>query len=101
MLLRHVMMWIVKGAIGKGTHILSDSQAVIKVLDNCKINLKLVWDCHQSLMVLAECNNVQLLWMLGHKGTEGDENADQLARRGLLYKLIGPKSTCSISDKSC
>jgi hypothetical protein len=47
---------------------LSDSQAAIKVLDNCKITSKLVWDCHQSLMILAEHSSVQLLCVLGHKG---------------------------------
>jgi hypothetical protein len=32
----------------------SNQQAAIKALDSFQINLKLVWDCHQSLMKLAE-----------------------------------------------
>jgi ribonuclease HI len=28
-------------------------------------------------MLLAECNSVQLLWVLGHKGIEGNGIADE------------------------
>ena len=52
---------------GRNICILSDSQADIKVLNNFQINSKLVWDCHQSLMRLAEHNRVQLIWVPGHK----------------------------------
>jgi hypothetical protein len=31
-----------------------NSQAAIKVLDSFEINSKLIWDCHQSLVKLAE-----------------------------------------------
>jgi len=31
-----------------------NSLATIKVLDSFQINFKLVWDCHQSLVKLAE-----------------------------------------------
>jgi hypothetical protein len=62
----------IKGATGKGTFIFlltGCSQSV----DNCEINSELVWDFHQSLLILAECNNVQLLWVPGHtsKGIKG------------------------------
>jgi hypothetical protein len=33
-------------------YILSGSRAAIEALDNCQINSKLVWDCHQSLAKL-------------------------------------------------
>jgi hypothetical protein len=65
-----------KGYKGRNIYILSDSQAAIKAL-NVKINSKLVWDCHQSLVRLAEHNRIQLLWVPGHIGIEV---ADQLAR---------------------
>jgi ribonuclease HI len=99
MQLRHIVLKIFKGAIGKGILIISDSRAAIKVLDNCKINAKLVWDCHQTLMILAECNNVQLLWVLGHEGNESNEIADQLAKRGLLHPFIGPELNCGTSNR--
>jgi hypothetical protein len=39
-------------------------------------------------MILAECNNVQLLWVPEQKRIEGNETADQLARKGSLYPLV-------------
>jgi hypothetical protein len=44
--------------------------------------------------MLAEHNNVQLLWVLGHKRTDGNESADHLARRCSLHPLIAPEPTC-------
>jgi hypothetical protein len=52
-------------------------------------------------MILAECNNVQLLWVQGHKWIEGNETANQLANRGSLHPLAGPESACGISDNTC
>jgi ribonuclease HI len=69
-----------KGYKGRNIYILSDSQAAIKALNNFQINSKLVWDCHQSLMRLAEHNRVQLIWVPGHMGIDRNEMADQLAR---------------------
>ena len=60
-------------------YILSYSQAAIKALDSFQLNSKLVWDCHQSLVKLAEHNKIQLVWMLEHMGIDGNEIADQLA----------------------
>jgi hypothetical protein len=39
-------------------YILSDIQAAIKNLDSFHINSILVWDCHQSLVKLAEHNRI-------------------------------------------
>jgi hypothetical protein len=50
-----------KGYRSKNTYTLSDNQVAIKALDNCQINFKLVWDCHQSLLKLAEHYGVQLI----------------------------------------
>jgi ribonuclease HI len=49
-------------------------------------------------MLRAECNNVQLLKVLGHKDNESNGTADQLARRGPLLQLIGPEPACGISE---
>jgi len=39
-----------------------------------------VWYCHQSIAKLAEHNRIELGWMPGHVGIDGNEIADQLAR---------------------
>ena len=38
----------------RNIHILSDNQAAIMTLHNLQTNSKLVWDCHQFLVELAE-----------------------------------------------
>ena len=45
-----------KGYKGRHIYIMSNSQALIKVLNNLHINSKLVWDFHQSLVKQAEHN---------------------------------------------
>jgi hypothetical protein len=52
---------IKRGYHNRNIYILLYSQAAIKTLDNCKFYLKLVWDCHQTLMILAERNRVHLM----------------------------------------
>jgi hypothetical protein len=54
---------IEKGYTGRNIYILSDSQVAINALDSFQINSKLVWDCHQSLVKLAEHNRIQLVWV--------------------------------------
>jgi ribonuclease HI len=71
--------------------ILSDNQVAIKARCNEWVTLKLVWDCHQSLMKVTKFKRVQLMWELSHEGTEGNEMADQLAKLGSECLFIGPE----------
>ena len=70
-------------------YILSDSQTAIKARNNFQTDSTPVWDCHQSLLKLAEHNRVQLVWVLGDIGIAGNAVADQLAREGSSHPLIG------------
>jgi hypothetical protein len=67
------------------------------VLDKHQINSKLVWDCYQTLIELANHNRVQLVWVLGHEGVAGNETGDQLAKIGSEQLFIGPEPACAIS----
>jgi len=49
--------------------ILSDSYDELKALDSFQINSKLVWSYLQSLITLAELNQIQMIWMPEHKET--------------------------------
>jgi ribonuclease HI len=80
---------IVRNYRNRKIYILSDSTAAIKALDIYQINSKLVWDCHQSLIQLAEHNRVQLIWVPGHECIEGNEVANQLAKLGSESPFIG------------
>jgi ribonuclease HI len=48
---------------------------------------------------LAEYNRVQLVWVLGDIGMDGNEVGDQLARAGSSHPLIGPGPTLGIPAK--
>ena len=77
--------------IGRKLYSLSDSQAAIKTLDSFQIKSKLVQDCQQSLVKLAEHNRIQFVWVPGHMRIDRNETADQLTRQGSSYLLIGPQ----------
>jgi ribonuclease HI len=51
----------------------------IKALNNFQIYSKFVWDCLQSMVKLADHNRMQLVWMPGHMGIDGNTTADQAA----------------------
>ena len=84
-----------KGYKVKKIYILSHSQADIKALDSFQMNSKWVWDCHQSLVQLAEHNRIQLVWVPGHMGIDGNK----IARQGSSHLLIGPEPALGIAAK--
>ena len=77
-----VMENIEKGCTGWNIYILSDSQAALESLDSLQINFKLVWDCHQYLLKLAEHNRIQLVWVPRHMAINENEITDELTRQG-------------------
>jgi hypothetical protein len=56
-----IMENIEKGYTGRNIYILSGGQAAITTLESFQINSKLVWDCHQSMVKVAEHNWIQLV----------------------------------------
>lgn len=77
-------------------YIHSDSQAALSALSSDVITSKLVENCRQILNTLAVKNKVILRWVPGHAGIEGNEKADELARRGAKETLCGPEPFCGI-----
>jgi hypothetical protein len=88
-----------KGYKWRYIFILPDSQAAIKALHNFQINSELFWDCHQSLVKLAEYITIQLICMLGHVGNDVNDISDQLDRDSSSHLLIGLEPAIGISAK--
>jgi hypothetical protein len=54
---------------------------------------------HQSLVKMPKHNRIQMFWMPGHMGNDGNETTDKLARQGSSHPLIGPEHALGISAK--
>lgn len=82
-------------AIGSGMrdrnlHIHSDSQAAIKALSSYRINSETVRKCVEAI---KEANEIYLIrttviWVPAHRGIEGNERADALAKSGTLRTVV-------------
>jgi Ribonuclease HI len=86
-----------RGYTSRNIYTVSNSQAAIKALDSFQIDSKLVWDCDQSLVKLVEHNRIQLVWVPGHMGTDGNETADELAKESSSHPLKDPEPVLGIS----
>lgn len=71
--------------------ICSDSKAALNALKSNVYTSKLVWECTMLLQQLSCRNKVNLYWVPGHCGIEGNEKADQLAKIGSSTQFIGPE----------
>lgn len=89
-----------RGYTGKNILICSDSQASIKALNSWVIKSKLVWECLENLKNLSVSNKVTLKWVPGHKGIEGNEKADALAREGSATSFTGPEPATGTTKSS-
>jgi len=83
--------------------IFSDSQAALKALSGSKVTSRLVVECQDALLVLENHNEVTLMWVPGHQGILGNEEADKLARQRSAAPLLSTEPalgtpTCLASE---
>ena len=89
-ILQAVEMLLDGGHRGKIINIYSDSQACLLSINNVKVTSKLIRDCVSKLNELGVINEVILSWIPGHVGMEGNEKADELARKASAVNFVGP-----------
>ena len=89
-----------KGYSGKRILICSDSQAALNAIQKYEIRSRTVWECIQNLLTLARRNSIELEWVRGHAGIEGNEAADRLARAGSETHIIGPEPVLGITKNN-
>lgn len=54
----------------------------------------MVWEYLQKFNELGRSNQVVTLWVPGHIGMEMNENAVDLARKGISTPFVGPEPSC-------
>ncbi|KAJ3646564.1 hypothetical protein Zmor_024148 [Zophobas morio] len=54
-------------------------EKTLLALNSC-IRSGLVWECRQTLRYVTQRNGIELCWIKGHSGNEGNERADETAK---------------------
>ncbi|KAJ8912799.1 hypothetical protein NQ315_002557 [Exocentrus adspersus] len=80
-----------RGYSNQHIQICTDSQAAFHALKSQRITSQVVLECTNSLAALGQRNKVRLVWVPGHSGVAGNEEADVLARKGSSDTLTGPE----------
>ncbi len=85
---------------GKRVSICSDSRSALGALKAHKVRSKLAGECQMALNEVGQRNSVRILWVPGHMGIQGNEEADQLAKEGSSVRLVGPEPAIGLATST-
>jgi len=88
-------------ACGKNVTVCSDSEALIRALVSPVVTSRLMKELRETLNRAGLKNQVRLVWVPGHSGVEGNEKADELARKGSAALSCGPEPIIPIPHSAC
>lgn len=94
--------YVMVGARNKRITILSDSQAALQALAKSTFDSVSVGNCIKILEKVTVHNKIQIRWVPGHSGINGNEVADRLANEGSTkdtIDLVSPESPATF-DKA-
>ena len=84
------------GIQGRDITIYSDSQSSLLSLKGSLIKTRSTLHARLALEALSSENSVKLQWIPAHRGIDGNEKADQLAKSGSNSLYIGPQPSYPI-----
>ncbi|KAJ8963740.1 hypothetical protein NQ317_002535 [Molorchus minor] len=64
-----------------------------------KVSTFALTECGEALEELARYKEVELVWVLGHYGIQGNEKADEVARHGSREQCHGPEPYLGITRR--
>jgi hypothetical protein len=99
-IIQYVCVNIRRAYKNKWILIFCDSQAALNALSSPKVTSALVAERLDAPSALASLNEVTLVWVSGHRGILGNEEADKLARQASSMPLLGPKPAVGIPSCS-
>ncbi len=90
-----------KELVKKQTTIYSDSQATMTVLAASRIKPLFIVDGIEKLISLSEENQVTIMWIRGHSGTEQNETVDRIGKEGVRTIPMYLKLFLTLSCDRC
>jgi len=76
-----------------------DSLSTLQTLSSTKPVTELVWECFSALEELAKHREVTLNWIPAHRGLDGNEKADELAKLAARTEYLGPQPSILVASQ--
>lgn len=83
--------------VGQKVTVCSDSQSAIQALFQPETRSKLVAECKLNMKKVSENNELEVMWVPGHSDISGNEEADELARKGSESPPCAPEPILGVS----